>query len=88
MTAVREDEVETSDGVKVAAARGVVMATCSPINHNLAVHARQEPDRSYVVGIRIPEVRATTLMGTVPITTLNKKIIPWLSTGLGAPGPR
>jgi hypothetical protein len=56
VTRVGEDEVETSDGIKVAAAKGIVMATCSPINHNLAVHARQEADRSYVVGIRIPEV--------------------------------
>eukprot|EP00884_Botryococcus_braunii_P018802 jgi/Botrbrau1/5605/Bobra.97_2s0028.1 len=55
VTRVGEDEVETSDGIKVAAAKGIVMATCSPINHNLAVHARQEADRSYVVGIRIPE---------------------------------
>ncbi|KAL4423050.1 hypothetical protein ABPG77_002084 [Micractinium sp. CCAP 211/92] len=31
-----------------------VMATNSPCNHNLAVHARQMPYRSYVVGILIP----------------------------------
>eukprot|EP00887_Chlorella_sp_A99_P007470 scaffold2.g7470.t1 len=31
----------------------VVLATCSPINHNLAVHARQLPYRTYAVGMLI-----------------------------------
>lgn len=34
----------------------MVLATNSPIHHNLAIHSRQEPYRSYVVGLRIPEV--------------------------------
>jgi hypothetical protein len=62
--------VETSDGVKVTAGKGVVMATCSPINHNLAVHARQEADRSYVVGIRIPEVHHLFFLMNVVVSEI------------------
>lgn len=40
-------------------ADNVVLATNSPIHHNLAVHSRQEPYRSYVVGLRIPDVRSS-----------------------------
>ena len=35
----------------------VVLATGSPINHNLALHPRQHPSRSYVLGFEVPKVR-------------------------------
>jgi hypothetical protein len=47
-------QVSTANGFTVEA-DNVVLATNSPIHHNLAVHSRQEPYRSYVVGLRIPE---------------------------------
>eukprot|EP00850_Spirogloea_muscicola_P004665 SM000020S06015 [mRNA] locus=s20:411811:415246:+ [translate_table: standard] len=44
--------VTTEDGFRVDA-KDVVLATNSPINHNLAIHARQAAYRSYVVGLRV-----------------------------------
>eukprot|EP00850_Spirogloea_muscicola_P001747 SM000006S19512 [mRNA] locus=s6:1275063:1278577:+ [translate_table: standard] len=44
--------VTTEDGFRVDA-KAVVLATNSPINHNLAIHARQAAYRSYVVGLRV-----------------------------------
>jgi len=38
-------------------AEAIVQATDSPINVNLAVHARQSAYRSYVTGYKIPKVR-------------------------------
>ena len=35
----------------------VVMATNSPMHHNMAVHARQHPSRSYVLGFKVPKAR-------------------------------
>eukprot|EP00898_Chlorokybus_atmophyticus_P002832 jgi/Chlat1/354/Chrsp10S01475 len=43
-----------NDDVKVTAEH-VVLATNSPINCDLAVHARQPAQRSYVVGIKVPK---------------------------------
>jgi len=37
-------------------AEAIVQATDSPINVNLAVHARQSAYRSYVTGYKIPKV--------------------------------
>ncbi|GAB4819568.1 hypothetical protein N2152v2_006614 [Parachlorella kessleri] len=48
------DQVATDTGRKIKC-DAVVLATNSPINHNLAVHARQLPYRSYAVGIKIPK---------------------------------
>lgn len=48
-------QITITDGFTVEAPN-VVLATNSPIHHNLAIHSRQEPYRSYVVGLRIPEV--------------------------------
>ncbi|EIE23568.1 DAO-domain-containing protein [Coccomyxa subellipsoidea C-169] len=48
------NKVTTTDDFTVEAPN-VVLATNSPIHHNLAIHSRQEPYRSYVVGLRIPE---------------------------------
>ncbi|KAL4858845.1 putative Rieske 2Fe-2S iron-sulfur protein YhfW [Chlorella vulgaris] len=48
-----DDKVETEDG-KVVRCKAHVMATNSPCNHNLAVHSRQMPYRSYVVGLLVP----------------------------------
>ncbi|GJP37973.1 hypothetical protein CLOM_g22417 [Closterium sp. NIES-68] len=45
--------VSTKDGRGVVHAGAVVLATNSPINHNLLVHARQPADRSYVVGLKL-----------------------------------
>ncbi|GJP53267.1 hypothetical protein CLOM_g12439 [Closterium sp. NIES-68] len=46
--------LELNTGVRVTAG-SVVLATNSPINHNLAVHARQSADRTYVVGLAVPK---------------------------------
>eukprot|EP00897_Mesotaenium_endlicherianum_P005007 jgi/Mesen1/4534/ME000231S03793 len=45
--------VTTRDGRGIVDAGCVVMATNSPANHNLLVHARQKPDRSYVAGLKV-----------------------------------
>lgn len=45
--------VKTKDGKGTVEAQHVVLATNSPINHNLAVHARQSPDRSYAIGLKV-----------------------------------
>ena len=39
-------QVTTEDGV-------TVLATHSPINHNLTIHARQVAHRTYVLGFKI-----------------------------------
>lgn len=54
VTHISGNKVETQDGHNVKA-HATVMATNSPINHSLAIHARQAPDRSYVVGLRMPK---------------------------------
>ncbi|CAI6005601.1 unnamed protein product [Closterium sp. NIES-64] len=46
--------LELNTGVRVTAG-SVVLATNSPINHNLAVHARQSAYRTYVVGLAVPK---------------------------------
>lgn len=53
VTSDQPDRVRTNTGHTVSA-RHVVLASNSPINHNLLVHARQHADRSYVVGLRVP----------------------------------
>jgi glycine/D-amino acid oxidase-like deaminating enzyme/nitrite reductase/ring-hydroxylating ferredoxin subunit len=45
--------IETSTGFAVEAS-AVVVATNTPIHHNLTIHARQAPYRSYVIGASIP----------------------------------
>ncbi|KAI5079297.1 hypothetical protein GOP47_0004776 [Adiantum capillus-veneris] len=45
-------KVTTEDGVTVTA-ESVVLATLSPLNHNLAIHARQEAQRTYVLGFKV-----------------------------------
>jgi len=49
--------VTTIDGYTVKAKDAVVLATGSPINHNLALHPRQHPSRSYVLGFEVPKVQ-------------------------------
>ena len=39
----------------------VVLATNSPINKNLALHPRQHPGRSYVLGFEVPKVSNSLL---------------------------
>lgn len=48
------NEVSTTDGVTVKA-DAVVMATNSPLNHNLLVHARQSAYHTYAIGLKIPK---------------------------------
>lgn len=50
---VGADRVETDKGKKVWC-DAIVLATNSPINHNLAVHARQLPYRTFAIGILCP----------------------------------
>lgn len=45
----------TECGAKVRAREAVVLATNSPTNRNLGIHARQEAYRTYVVAFRIPK---------------------------------
>lgn len=55
--------VETSDG-KVVNARAVVVATNTPVNDLFAIHTKQAPYRTYVIGARVAK-------GSVP------KILLW-----------
>jgi glycine/D-amino acid oxidase-like deaminating enzyme len=48
------NQVTTIDG-KTVTAGAVVMATNSPLNHNLAVHARQQAQHTYCIGLKIPK---------------------------------
>ncbi|HLP14824.1 MAG TPA: FAD-dependent oxidoreductase [Bacteroidota bacterium] len=50
--------IETSTGA-VVYCRSVVVATNTPVNNRVAIHTKQAPYRSYVIGARIPK-------GTVP----------------------
>ncbi len=50
---IESDKVKTESG-KTVFCESVVLATNSPINHNLAVHARQLPYRTYVIGVLCP----------------------------------
>jgi glycine/D-amino acid oxidase-like deaminating enzyme/nitrite reductase/ring-hydroxylating ferredoxin subunit len=45
--------VTTSDGLKVAAS-SIVVATNTPVNDRFAIHTKQAPYRTYVVGARVP----------------------------------
>ncbi|XP_024538060.1 uncharacterized protein LOC112348921 [Selaginella moellendorffii] len=47
-------QVKTADGVSVSTG-AVVVATNSPLNHDLFVHARQAASHSYVVGLKVPK---------------------------------
>ncbi|KAK9805134.1 hypothetical protein WJX72_001432 [[Myrmecia] bisecta] len=47
-------EVTTADGYTITA-KNIVLATNVPIHHNMAVHTRQHPTRSYVVCMKIPK---------------------------------
>ena len=46
--------VTTSEGLKVAAG-SIVVATNTPVNDRFAIHTKQAPYRTYVVGARVPE---------------------------------
>ncbi|KXZ47373.1 hypothetical protein GPECTOR_36g94 [Gonium pectorale] len=48
-------KVATDTGAAVTAGRAVVYATNSPLNRNVAVHARQEATRTYMVGLKVPK---------------------------------
>ena len=48
-----EARVETSNGATVRA-RAVVVATNSPVNDLVAIHTKQAPYRTFVVGARVP----------------------------------
>lgn len=49
----RESHVKTSDGFKVTAGQ-IVVATNTPVNDRIAIHTKQAPYRTYVVGARVP----------------------------------
>ncbi|KAG0612532.1 hypothetical protein M758_6G034900 [Ceratodon purpureus] len=51
---IEGENVTTTDGHTVSA-QALVLATNSPLNHNLLIHARQAADHSYVIGIKIPK---------------------------------
>ena len=46
--------VVTTDGFKIAASRGIVVATNSPFNDRVVMHTKQAPYRTYVVAARVP----------------------------------
>lgn len=46
-------QVETSDGYRVSAG-SIVVATNVPVNDLVAIHTKQAPYRSYVIGLEIP----------------------------------
>ena len=45
--------VDTAQGIKITA-RAIVVATNTPVNDLVAMHTKQAPYRSYVIGARIP----------------------------------
>lgn len=59
-----QSRAQTPDGNTVACkatgasvtADSIVLATSSPIHRNLAVHSRQNAYRTYIIGLRVPEV--------------------------------
>ena len=61
LTAARAVQVTTEDGHTVTA-ESIVQATDSPINVNLAIHARQTAYRSYVTGYKIPKACTDTIL--------------------------
>ena len=50
--------VKTSQGHTIAA-RAVVVATNTPVNDRVAIHTKQAPYRTYVIGLRVPRGRVT-----------------------------
>jgi len=66
------------DTGNVLRAKHVLLATNSPINRNVAIHGRQSPYRSYVIGIRIkpgsfPHVLAWDMKDPYHYVRLSKK---------------
>ncbi|MBA2626656.1 MAG: FAD-dependent oxidoreductase, partial [Gemmatimonadales bacterium] len=55
--------VKTSGGATVSARTAIVVATNSPVNDLVAIHTKQAPYRTYVIGARIPR-------GSVPAMLL------------------
>ncbi|MBX6393678.1 MAG: FAD-dependent oxidoreductase, partial [Burkholderiales bacterium] len=53
--------VETADGF-VVAADALVVATNTPVNDRFAIHTKQAPYRTYVVGARVPPGAVPTLL--------------------------
>ena len=49
--------VSTENGCTVTA-QNIVLASNSPLHHNLAIHSRQEAFRVYASGLKIKEVGA------------------------------
>ncbi|KAL3676803.1 hypothetical protein R1sor_026751 [Riccia sorocarpa] len=44
-----------ADDKKTVRAGAVVMATNSPLNHELTIHARQPPSRTYAIALKVPK---------------------------------
>ena len=47
--------VETTEGHKVKASAGIVVATNTPFNDRVVMHTKQHPYRTYVLGVRVPK---------------------------------
>jgi glycine/D-amino acid oxidase-like deaminating enzyme/nitrite reductase/ring-hydroxylating ferredoxin subunit len=57
-TGGKSARVKTSQGHAIAA-RALVVATNTPVNDRVAIHTKQAPYRTYVVGLRLPRGRVT-----------------------------
>lgn len=71
--------VQTSDGWKVRCA-AIVVATNSPVNDRVAIHTRQRPYRTYVIGAAVP-------VGTIPKVLYWDTADPYHYVRLQASGP-
>lgn len=82
--------VSTKDGRASVEAQGaVVLATNSPLNHNLLVHARQQANRTYVVCLKLPKgalryVLPTSPQGNTPPCVCLKERSPKGSLGMAS----
>ncbi|KAG2497175.1 hypothetical protein HYH03_004764 [Edaphochlamys debaryana] len=48
-------KITTDTGAAITPRKAVVYATNSPVSRNVAVHARQEANRTYMVGLKVPK---------------------------------
>ena len=57
-TGGKSARVKTSEGHTITAS-AIVVATNTPVNDRVAIHTKQAPYRTYVVGLRVPRGRVT-----------------------------
>ena len=60
VTGGRDASVETTGGT--VRARHVVVATNSPVNNLVAIHTKQAPYMTYVIGVKVPRNAVTTAL--------------------------